>query len=90
VSLDESCDVWQGYIDDDSQNDLFSALQAPLGVSAVRLVPKPNGFRPIVNLGRRSVRTALSATHSGMMLTCDRRFSSQLASRFRGWGRRRR
>jgi telomerase reverse transcriptase len=32
------------------------ALQAALGVSAVRLIPKPNGFRPIVNLGRRIVR----------------------------------
>ena len=29
------------------------AVQSPLGVSAVRLIPKPNGFRPIVNLGRR-------------------------------------
>ena len=35
------------------QAELDRAMDGPLGVSAVRLVPKPNkGFRPIVNLGR--------------------------------------
>lgn len=38
------------------QDEEFFALQGPLGVSAVRLIPKPTGFRPIVNLGRRIVR----------------------------------
>ncbi|RXK34877.1 hypothetical protein M231_07866 [Tremella mesenterica] len=38
-------------------NEKHFALQGPLGVSAVRLIPKPNsGFRPIVNLGR-SIKT---------------------------------
>lgn len=37
------------------QNERHFAYQAPLGVSAVRLIPKPNGFRPIVNLGRKIV-----------------------------------
>ncbi|KAL7424993.1 Telomerase reverse transcriptase [Cryptotrichosporon argae] len=35
---------------DKGQQD--AVRQGPLGVSAVRLIPKPNGFRPIVNLGR--------------------------------------
>ena len=38
-----------------SQDQKQLALQGPLGTSAVRLVPKPTGFRPIVNLGRRIV-----------------------------------
>lgn len=33
-------------------DELPLAAQHPLGISAVRLIPKPNGFRPIVNLGR--------------------------------------
>ncbi|WVN86882.1 uncharacterized protein L203_102056 [Cryptococcus depauperatus CBS 7841] len=36
-----------------SQNETFFARQARLGVSAVRLIPKTSGFRPIVNLGRK-------------------------------------
>ncbi|WRT69587.1 uncharacterized protein IL334_006576 [Kwoniella shivajii] len=35
------------------RNESFFAQQGPLGVSAVRLIPKPKGFRPIVNLGRK-------------------------------------
>ncbi|KAK8849571.1 hypothetical protein IAR55_004906 [Kwoniella newhampshirensis] len=38
------------------KNQSFFALQGPLGVSAVRLIPKPAGFRPIVNLGRKIKR----------------------------------
>lgn len=37
------------------QSEHYFARQGPLGVSAVRLIPKPNGFRPIVNLGKRIV-----------------------------------
>ena len=37
------------------QDEKSFALQGPLGVSAVRLIPKSTGFRPIVNLGRRIV-----------------------------------
>lgn len=31
------------------------ASNGQLGVSVVRLIPKPTGFRPIINLGRRIV-----------------------------------
>nr|XP_031859765.1 uncharacterized protein CI109_004837 [Kwoniella shandongensis]KAA5526837.1 hypothetical protein CI109_004837 [Kwoniella shandongensis] len=40
------------------KNQTFFAQQGPLGVSAVRLIPKPSGFRPIVNLGRKIKRPA--------------------------------
>lgn len=39
----------------DVQNERYFAHQGPLGVAVVRLIPKPNGFRPIVNLGRTIV-----------------------------------
>lgn len=42
------------------EEDVQAALQSTHGASAVRLIPKPTGFRPIVNLGRRIVSTALS------------------------------
>lgn len=41
------------------QAEREEALKHPLGVSAVRLIPKPNGFRPIVNLGKRIVGSEL-------------------------------
>jgi hypothetical protein len=45
---------------DASQDEAYFARRATLGVSSVRLVPKPNGFRPIVNMGKRIVSFALS------------------------------
>ncbi|WWC92913.1 uncharacterized protein L201_007875 [Kwoniella dendrophila CBS 6074] len=36
-----------------NKNESYFAQQGPLGVSAVRLIPKPTGFRPIVNLGKK-------------------------------------
>nr|ODN91106.1 hypothetical protein L203_01308 [Cryptococcus depauperatus CBS 7841] len=39
-----------------SQASPFTVFKARLGVSAVRLIPKTSGFRPIVNLGRKIVR----------------------------------
>jgi hypothetical protein len=39
------------------QDDAYFAHNSTLGVSSVRLVPKPNGFRPIVNMGKRIVRS---------------------------------
>lgn len=42
------------------QEEAEEALKSPLGVSAIRLIPKPKGFRPIVNMGKRVVRLASS------------------------------
>ncbi|WWC65948.1 uncharacterized protein I303_108570 [Kwoniella dejecticola CBS 10117] len=36
-----------------NKTESYFAQQGPLGVSAVRLIPKPKGFRPIVNLGKK-------------------------------------
>ncbi|OCF35151.1 hypothetical protein I316_03193 [Kwoniella heveanensis BCC8398] len=41
------------------RNRAFFARQGELGVSAVRFIPKPTGFRPIVNLGRKIRRPDL-------------------------------
>ncbi|WVQ96087.1 hypothetical protein IAU59_003188 [Kwoniella sp. CBS 9459] len=41
------------------RNQAFFARQGELGVSAVRFIPKPTGFRPIVNLGRKIRRPNL-------------------------------
>lgn len=38
-----------------NEEDVEAALRSTHGASAVRLIPKPTGFRPIVNLGRRIV-----------------------------------
>ncbi|WWC73585.1 uncharacterized protein I206_107557 [Kwoniella pini CBS 10737] len=36
-----------------NKTESYFAQQGPLGVSAVRLIPKPQGFRPIVNMGKK-------------------------------------
>ncbi|WVF68547.1 hypothetical protein IAT40_003315 [Kwoniella sp. CBS 6097] len=41
------------------RNQALFARRGELGVSAVRLIPKPTGFRPIVNLGRKIKRPNL-------------------------------
>ncbi|WVR08145.1 hypothetical protein IAU60_005191 [Kwoniella sp. DSM 27419] len=53
-------------------NQAFFARQGDLGVSAVRFIPKPSGFRPIVNLGRKIKRSSVygistNGIHSGGM-----------------------
>ncbi|KAK4689413.1 telomerase reverse transcriptase, partial [Tremellales sp. Uapishka_1] len=52
------CDLEESLLEPLPESKRSAALTGPLGVSAVRLIPKPTGFRPIVNLGRHLVRSA--------------------------------
>jgi telomerase reverse transcriptase len=59
--LDSVCPCSSSRLDiTDTQNERYFAHQGPLGVAVVRLIPKPNGFRPIVNLGRAIVSRHLN------------------------------
>ena len=49
-----------------NKNERYFAHQGPLGVAVVRLIPKPKGFRPIVNLGR-----AIVSRHPIVICTSD-------------------
>ncbi|KAL1408231.1 Telomerase reverse transcriptase [Vanrija albida] len=52
------------------QGEAEAATRGQLGVSVVRLIPKPTGFRPIVNLGRRiRVQNALGVTSNQAAVT---------------------
>lgn len=44
-----------------AEDEVQAALRSKHGASAVRLIPKPTGFRPIVNLGRRIVSSSADA-----------------------------
>nr|XP_019043423.1 hypothetical protein I302_08000 [Kwoniella bestiolae CBS 10118]OCF22353.1 hypothetical protein I302_08000 [Kwoniella bestiolae CBS 10118] len=74
-----------------NKTESYSAQQGPLGVSAVRLIPKPKGFRPIVNLGKKiepdtakglTANQILKGVHQVLTFEKDRHRASLGASLF--------